>query len=76
MWRDYFPLGRIYGVDIDADAMQHEDERIRVFIGSQSDGAFLENVVAESGKPDIIIDDGSHLASDQIAALSSISGRT
>jgi hypothetical protein len=69
MWRDYFPLGRIYGVDIDADAMQHEDERIRVFIGPQSDGAFLENVVAESGKLDIIIDDGSHLASDQICSL-------
>jgi len=69
MWRDYFPLGRIYGVDIDADAMQHEDERIRVFIGSQSDDAFLDNVIAESGEPDIIIDDGSHLASDQIGSL-------
>ena len=63
------PSGRIYGVDIDADAMQYEDERIRVFIGSQSDSAFLDNVVAESGRPDIIIDDGSHLASDQIGSL-------
>jgi hypothetical protein len=69
MWRDYFPLGRIYGIDINADAMQHEDERIRVFIGSQSDGPFLDRVVAECGKPDIIIDDGSHLASDQIGSL-------
>jgi cephalosporin hydroxylase len=69
MWRDYFPLGRIYGVDIEPDSMQHEDERIRVFIGSQSDVAFLENVVAESGNPDIIVDDGSHLASDQIGSL-------
>ena len=69
MWRDYFPLGSIYGIDIDAKAMQHEDERIHVFIGSQSDDAFLENVVAKSGKLDIIIDDGSHLASDQIGSL-------
>lgn len=69
MWRDYFPLGRIYGVDINPDAMQHENTRIRVFIGSQTDAAVLESVVAESGQPDVIIDDGSHWARDQISCL-------
>ncbi len=60
MWRSYFPHGRIYGVDI-ANKSGHDERRIRTFQGDQSDEDFLRRVIAETGTPDIIIDDGSHL---------------
>ena len=60
MWRRFFPRGRIYGVDI-ADKRPHDKGRIRTFRGDQSDEKFMRSVIAETGPPDIIIDDGSHL---------------
>jgi len=60
MWRTYFPRGKIFGIDIE-DKSTHDEGRIRTFRGDQNDEAFLLNVIAEIGKPDIIIDDGSHL---------------
>jgi hypothetical protein len=60
MWRKYFPQGRIYGIDI-ADKSPHNERRIRTFKGDQSDEIFLRHVISQTGTPDIIIDDGSHL---------------
>ncbi|HWV98670.1 MAG TPA: hypothetical protein VNZ64_03150 [Candidatus Acidoferrum sp.] len=60
MWKTFFRKGSIYGVDI-ADKSPHDEPRIRTFRGDQSDEAFLRRVIAETGTPDIIIDDGSHI---------------
>ncbi len=60
MWKAFFPKGAIYGVDI-ADKSAHDEPRIRTFRGDQSDEKFLRRVIAETGTPDIIIDDGSHI---------------
>jgi hypothetical protein len=68
-WRDYFQYGRVYGIDIRPEAEVHADDRIKVFIGSQADTAFLNGVADESGPLDVIVDDGSHRAHDQIASL-------
>lgn len=38
-----------------------EEDRIRIFQGSQIDKVFLDKVVSESGDLDVIIDDGSHI---------------
>jgi demethylmacrocin O-methyltransferase len=60
MWKHYFPSGNIYSIDIyDKSALQ--EERIRIFQGSQVDRAFLDKVCEETGELDIIIDDGSHI---------------
>lgn len=59
MWKQYFPNSMIYGMDI-VDKSALEEDRIKIFQGSQDDEAFLKKVVAEVGKFDIIIDDGSH----------------
>ena len=48
------------------------DENIRVRIGSQADPAFLAKVVQELGPFDIIIDDGSHVVSHQIASFNAL----
>jgi|SRR5579871_72667 len=71
MWRDYFPRGNINGIDIRpaADKQQDERNRIRVFIGSQNDKDFLVDVIAKTGHPDVVVDDGSHRAHDQITSL-------
>jgi demethylmacrocin O-methyltransferase len=68
MWQDYFPNGKIYGIDI-ADKCLHDTERIKTFRGSQVDSAFLDSVVSQIGKVDIIIDDGSHINSHIIATF-------
>jgi len=60
MWKDYFPNGNIYSIDIiDKSALQ--EERIKIFKGSQVDREFILKVAKEIGEIDIIIDDGSHI---------------
>ena len=63
LWRDYFPLGTIVGIDINLPKGLSPGERVHVFEGSQSDPRFLSEVanrVAPEGF-DIIIDDASHI---------------
>jgi hypothetical protein len=68
MWRDYFPRARIYGLDVrDCPALEGFD--VVLFRGSQSDPSVLRHVARETGGCDLIIDDGSHLWSDQLVAF-------
>lgn len=60
MWKQYFPRGNIYGVDI-LDKCGVDEPRIRTYRGSQNDAAFLRHVAKEIGRLDIVIDDGSHI---------------
>jgi trans-aconitate methyltransferase len=69
MWREYFPRAQIFGIDVDPEAEAHADDRITVLIGSQSDTRFLDTVLERTGRPDIVLDDGSHHARDQITTL-------
>jgi len=60
MWKKYFSLGKIFSIDIfDKSALQ--ENRIKIFKGSQVDNHFLNDVTNEIGVIDIIIDDGSHI---------------
>ena len=62
MWKGYLgPFARIVGLDIYPLTRQCEEDQVSVRIGSQDDPAFLAEVLAEFGPPDIVIDDGSHL---------------
>ncbi len=73
MWRAYFGAdARIYGIDTSAAAKRHEDVATRVFIGDQGDRKFLGGVIAEVGMLDIVIDDGGHIASQQIASFEAL----
>jgi len=60
MWRRYFRRGKIVGLDY-YDKSPHAEKRIRIYQGDQSDEKLLQRIVAEVGRPDVIIDDGSHL---------------
>jgi len=59
MWRTYFPKSNLFGIDI-YDKSANNERRIKTLSGSQVDDGFLERVVENIGKIDIIIDDGSH----------------
>jgi hypothetical protein len=63
LWRRYFgETATITGIDIDPDCRKYDGDAGAVRIGSQDDADFLRRVVAERGRPDIVIDDGSHVA--------------
>jgi hypothetical protein len=66
LWRRF--LGRdaiIFGIDINSDCKAADDGDVHVRIGSQADPDFLRAVVAEMGGVDVVLDDGSHIASHQ-----------
>jgi hypothetical protein len=65
LWQDYFPQAQIVGVDILESCRAHQDSRIAIEIGDQSDPNFLE-ALSNKYKADIIFDDGSHSWSHQI----------
>ncbi|WP_276367529.1 class I SAM-dependent methyltransferase [Chryseolinea sp. H1M3-3] len=65
MWKRYFPLGKIYSIDI-YNKSSLEEKRIKIFQGSQVDDAFITDVLKQVSEWDIIIDDGSHINSHVI----------
>ena len=76
LWRQYFSHQEtvIVGVDIQPNCAQFAAPAngIEVRIGSQTDGVFLQQVVAEFGPFDIIIDDGSHHTAHQIESFNQL----
>ncbi|MFC1585061.1 class I SAM-dependent methyltransferase [Fibrobacterota bacterium] len=67
MWRHYFgPGAKIYGVDINPECKQLEEEQIKVFIGDQEDRRFLKSLAGKIPRIDILIDDGGHMMTQQI----------
>ncbi len=62
MWKAYLgPGARIVGIDINPACKEHEAEGIEVFIGSQDDPALIERLLRKYPRPDIVLDDGSHV---------------
>jgi hypothetical protein len=60
MWKSYFPFAKIFSLDIYDKSFLQED-RIKIYKGSQVDKDFLMKVCGEIGEIDLIIDDGSHI---------------
>lgn len=70
MWRTYFDEGSlIVGIDTNADCKRFETGNIKVRIGNQGNPGFLHDVLDEFGPFDIIVDDGGHIASQQITTF-------
>lgn len=70
LWRRYFgPEAIVFGIDIDPRCQKLDGRDAQVRIGSQTNHAFLEKTVAEMGGVDVVIDDGSHIASHQRKTL-------
>lgn len=70
LWRTYFgERATIFGIDIDPACAKYDRIAGQVRIGSQDDARFLRSVVGEMGGIDVVIDDGSHVASHQRASF-------
>lgn len=75
MWKDYFgPKAKIYGVDVNPQCKELEEENIKIFIGSQADRSFLQEVKRAVPPIDILIDDGGHTMQQQIVTYEEMFG--
>lgn len=73
MWKHYFgDKAQIIGVDINPVCKQYEEDRITIYIGDQEDREYLTKLKELIGKVDIVIDDGGHFMSQQIACFEEI----
>lgn len=70
MWKHYFgSKATIYGLDINPACKALEEENVKIFIGSQSDRPFLQQLIKELPPIDILIDDGGHTMQQQIISF-------
>lgn len=69
-WRDYFPNAMIYGVDLQPDT-QFQEHRICTMLADSRSSTHIQQAMSTHGisQLDIIIDDGSHSITDQLATL-------
>lgn len=73
VWRPYLgDNATIYGIDILPECRARVDAlnlNCHARIGSQNDPKFLQEVIAEMGGLDIVLDDGSHIAEHQLTSF-------
>jgi hypothetical protein len=70
MWKNYFgDKATIFGIDINPKCKEFEEERIKIFIGSQSNRKFLRELKQALPPIDILIDDGGHTMEQQIVTF-------
>ncbi len=70
LWKRYFEGRAVFsGSTINPQCAEYEEEGISIRIGDQSSPEFLKSVIDEMGGVDIVIDDGSHIASHQVASF-------
>ena len=71
-WRDFMPKARIIGLDVQPDTQFDDEERIETYlcysVGKDAVSKWHEKV--DGLMLDVIIDDGSHIATDQLVTLS------
>jgi hypothetical protein len=66
------PQARVIGADIDPACAALRNEGREVYIGDQSDPAFLGQLASQCGPFDIVVDDGGHVADQQIMSFLSL----
>jgi cephalosporin hydroxylase len=70
MWKNYFhPDSEIIGLDINPACAALAEPGISILIGDQEDRGFLRSLKQSQAPFDIIIDDGGHGMSQQIATF-------
>lgn len=67
-WYQFFPKANITGIDI-RKIKELDNDRIKTYLGSAADTAFLTEVNKERGPFDVIIDDGSHFNQDMLISF-------
>ena len=70
MWRDYFSMGPVVGLDVNAVQVDDPTARIHVYQGYQEDMTLLTRIAQEHAQDgfDVIVDDASHIG--ELTAIS------
>jgi len=71
MWEEYFPDGKIFGIDID-EKIQYDSTRIKTLVADQGDSNQLRAILGDDTDLDIVIDDGSHEGLHQLISFNTI----
>ena len=70
MWKSYFgPQARLVGVDINPKCAALAEPQIEIVIGDQDDRQFLRSLAERIGPIDVLIEDGGHRMTQQIATF-------
>ena len=70
MWREFFgPKARIIGIDLNPNAKKWEKNGFEIYIGSQSDEKFWDDIKNKIKGIDILLDDGGHTYDQQIITV-------
>ena len=70
MWRKFFgKKARIIGIELNPDAKKLEKHGFEIFIGDQADPNFWKNFYKQTGKVDVLLDDGGHKNIQQITTF-------
>jgi len=70
MWRKYFgEQANIFAVDINPECKKFEEEKTKIFIGSQEDPVFLTQLKNDIPPVDILLDDGGHTMNQQVVTF-------
>jgi hypothetical protein len=70
MWQNYFNgNAMIYALDINPECRKFESENVKIYIGSQEDKKFLQQLAKELPPLDLLIDDGGHSMKQQITTF-------
>lgn len=73
MWRKYFgEHANIIAVDINPETKKFEEPNTKIYIGSQEDKDFLNQLKKLVPKVDILLDDGGHTMKQQITTFESL----
>jgi len=73
LWKKYFgDKVNVYAIDILPQCKDLEEERVKIFIGSQEDELFLRQVAQELPDLDIVLDDGGHTMKQQIVSFENL----
>ena len=62
MWSEYFPNSKVYGVEKKNIEYRPSNKKIKLIIGNATNSKTFKNIESL----DIVIDDGSHVFTDQI----------
>lgn len=70
MWKDVFGQeATVFGLDINPETKKFENDQIQIFIGDVCDSSFLNTVIKQIEKIDVLIDDGGHYMTQQKVVL-------
>jgi len=69
MWRDFFPLAEVYGLDNHRELLFEADRIKCVYADQQEEATLLESLKELGTDFDLIVDDASHVMENQLLSF-------